>query len=87
MAVRQTMRRTVAVVACLPTVWEHIRDRATASVADRFRVTASLKPLPTADIGRAILERRFVASYGANGFHRRTPAGPSWPPPSPTRPT
>ena len=76
MAVRQTMRRTVAVVACLPTVWEHIRDRATASVADRFRVTAPLRPLPTPDIGRAILERRFVASYGANGFH---PPYPSWP--------
>ena len=76
MAVRQTMRRTVAVVACLPTVWERIRDRATASVADRFRVTAPLKPLPTADIGRAILERRFVASYGANGFD---PPYPSWP--------
>jgi hypothetical protein len=76
MAVRQTMRRTVAVVACLPTVWEHVRDRATASVADRFRVTASLRPLPTADIGRAILERRLVASYGANGFD---PPYPSWP--------
>ncbi|MGY4653744.1 helicase HerA domain-containing protein [Mycobacterium sp. URHB0021] len=76
MAVRQTMRRTVAVVACLPSVWEHVRDRATASVADRFRVTAPLRPLPTADIGRALLERRFVASYGANGFH---PPYPSWP--------
>jgi adenylylsulfate kinase-like enzyme len=76
MAARQTMRRTVAVVACLPTVWEQIRDRATASVADRFRVTAPLRPLPTADIGRAILERRFVASYGANGFD---PPYPSWP--------
>lgn len=76
MAVRQTMRRTVAVVACLPAVWEGIRDRATATVAARFRVSAPLHPLPTPEIGRAILERRFVASYAATGFH---PPYPSWP--------
>src|SRR5262249_9038097 len=76
MAVRQTMRRTVAVVACLPAVWDHIHDRATASVADRFRVTAPLRPLPTPEIGRAILERRFVASSAETGFR---PPYPSWP--------
>jgi hypothetical protein len=76
MAVRQKMRRTVAVVACLPSVWEGIRTQATATVADRFRVTAPLKPLPTPDIGRAILERRFVASYADTGFQ---PPYPSWP--------
>jgi hypothetical protein len=76
MAVRQKMRRTVAVVACLPSVWEGIRTQATATVADRFRVTSPLKPLPTPDIGRAILERRFVASYAETGFQ---PPYPSWP--------
>ena len=76
MSVRQTMRRTVAVVACLPSAWESIRDRATASVHDRFRVTAPLAPLPSADIGRAILERRFESAYLTVGF---TPPYPSWP--------
>ncbi|MCV7056109.1 helicase HerA domain-containing protein [Mycolicibacterium gilvum] len=76
MALRQTTRRTVPVVACLPAVWEHIQDRAAASVADRFRVTGMLTPLPSADIGRAILERRFAASYRAVGFD---PPYPSWP--------
>ncbi|MFB1295654.1 helicase HerA domain-containing protein [Mycobacterium sp. pW049] len=76
MALRQTTRRTVPVVACLPAVWEHIQDRAAASVADRFRVTGVLSPLPSADVGRAILERRFSASYRAAGF---TPPYPSWP--------
>ena len=76
MAVRQTMRRTVPVVACLPAVWEHIQDNATASVRDRFRVTGVLTPLPTADIGRAILERRFAASYASVGF---APPYASWP--------
>ena len=76
MSLRQTTRRTVPVVACLPAVWEHIQDRAAASVADRFRVTGVLTPLPSADIGRAILERRFAASYASAGF---TPPYPSWP--------
>ncbi len=76
MALRQTTRRTVPVVACLPAVWKHIEDRAAASVADRFRVTGSLTPLPSADIGRAILERRFAASYASVGF---TPPYRSWP--------
>ena len=76
MSTRQTMRRTAEVVACLPAVWESIRSRATATVADRFRETAPLKGLPSADVARAILERRFAASYRAVGF---TPPYPSWP--------
>jgi Helicase HerA, central domain len=76
MSVRETMRRTAEVVACLPSVWESIRSRATATVADRFRETATLEGLPSADVGRAILERRFTASYRAVGF---SPPYPSWP--------
>lgn len=76
MALRETMRRTVTVVACLPSVWELIENRATATVADRFRVTAPLQPLPTPEIGRAILEKRFMARYTEAGFD---PPYPSWP--------
>jgi hypothetical protein len=76
MAIRENTRRTAAVVACLPAAWESIRSRAMATVSDRFRVTAPLQGLPSADIGRAILERRFTASYRAVGF---TPPYPSWP--------
>jgi len=76
MSIRQNMRRTAAVVACLPTAWTSIRSRATATVSDRFRVTAPLQALPSADVGRAILERRFTASYRAVDF---TPPYPSWP--------
>lgn len=76
MSIRENTRRTAAVVACLPAAWEAIRARATATVADRFRVTAPLHALPSADVGRAILERRFTTSYRAVGF---TPPYPSWP--------
>ncbi|OBB17928.1 AAA family ATPase [Mycolicibacterium setense] len=76
MSIRQTMRRTVGVVACLPAAWEAIQDRATATVQDRFRTTALLQGLPTPEVGRAILERRFTSSYAAIGF---TAPYPSWP--------
>jgi hypothetical protein len=76
MAIREDMRRTAEVVACLPASWEAIRSRAVASVADRFRLAPPLEGLPSADIGRAILERRFTASYRAVEF---TPDYPSWP--------
>lgn len=76
MSIRQNMRRTVAVVSCLPSVWVAISERATATVRDRFRVTAPLEALPTAEVGRSILERRFAAGYGSVGF---TPEYASWP--------
>lgn len=76
MSVKEAMRRTVAVVACLPSVWELIRSKATATVADRFRETAVLERLPTADVGRAMLERRFEARYRTVDF---TPPYPTWP--------
>jgi len=76
MAARETMRRAVTVVACLPAVWTAIEEQATATVRDRFRTTAVLKGLSTPEVGRAILERRFTASYRAAEF---VPPYPSWP--------
>lgn len=76
MAIREAMRRTVPVVACLPSVWELIRERATATVSDRFRETRVLERLPSAEVGRAMLERRFAAGYRASGF---TPPYSTWP--------
>jgi hypothetical protein len=76
MSIRQTMRRTVGVVACLPTAWESIRRHATSTVQDRFRETSPLQGLPTPEVGRAILERRFASDYATAGF---TPPYPSWP--------
>lgn len=76
MGIKEATRRTVAVVACLPSVWELIQDKATATVADRFRESEVLERLPNADVGRAILERRFSARYRLSGF---LPPYPSWP--------
>lgn len=76
MSLRQGLYRTVTVACMLPTAWETLSSRATASVAARFRVVGPLKSLPDGAIARAIVERRLTAAYRAKDF---TPPHPTWP--------
>jgi len=76
MALRETLSRTVSVLSCTPGAWVTIEECAISTVLDRFRVCAPLDGLPTADIGRAILEKRFRPRYRAAGFE---PPYPTWP--------
>ncbi|ADG80007.1 AAA ATPase OS=Tsukamurella paurometabola (strain ATCC 8368 / DSM / CCUG 35730 / CIP 100753 /JCM 10117 / KCTC 9821 / NBRC 16120 / NCIMB 702349 / NCTC 13040)OX=521096 GN=Tpau_3423 PE=4 SV=1 [Tsukamurella paurometabola] len=76
MALRQGLYRTVTIACMLPTAWETLQTRATASVADRFRVVGPLKSLPDGAVARAIVERRLTAAYRAKDF---TPPHPTWP--------
>ncbi len=76
MALRQGLYRTVTVACMLPTAWETLSSRATASVAARFRVVGPLKSLPDGAIARAIVERRLTAAYRSKEF---VPPHPTWP--------
>ncbi|MCA0156842.1 DUF87 domain-containing protein [Tsukamurella sp. M9C] len=76
MSLRQGLYRTVTVACMLPTAWETLSSRATASVAARFRVVGPLKSLPDGAIARAIVERRLTAAYRAKEF---VPPHPTWP--------
>lgn len=76
MSLRETLKRTVSVVSCTPGAWTLIEDRATATVRDRFRVDRPLKGLPTPDIARALLEKRFRSGYGSVGFEAPYPTWP-----------
>ncbi|NKY19337.1 ATP-binding protein [Tsukamurella spumae] len=76
MSLRQGLYRTVTVACMLPTAWETLSSRATASVAARFRVVGPLKSLPDGAIARAIVERRLTAAYRAKDF---APPHPTWP--------
>ncbi|BDH58986.1 hypothetical protein [Tsukamurella sp. PLM1] len=60
----------------LPTAWETLAGRATASVAARFRVVGPLKSLPDGALARAIVERRLAAAYRSKDF---APPHPTWP--------
>ncbi|WP_229072257.1 ATP-binding protein [Actinoplanes sp. DH11] len=76
MSLRQFTRRTLTVVACLPTSWTIIRNAAADTVGDRFRLAPQLTPIHDDDLGRAIIEKRFTLRYAEVGFQ---PPYPSWP--------
>jgi hypothetical protein len=76
MSLRDISRRTLSVVACLPESWILVKQRTVNTVQDRFRETLQLHRIPTAEIGRAIVEKRFTARFQEVGF---TPPYPTWP--------
>ncbi|MPZ26293.1 MAG: DUF87 domain-containing protein [Micromonosporaceae bacterium] len=76
MSLRDVSRRTLSVVACLPESWLLIKDRTVNTVRDRFRETLQLHRIPTVEIGRAIIERRFGARFQSVEFD---PPYPTWP--------
>ncbi|MFI2708907.1 helicase HerA domain-containing protein [Micromonospora sp. NPDC018662] len=76
MSLRQTTRRTLTVLACIPNSWTIIRSTAADTVADRFRETPMLRRIDDADLARAIIEKRFTLRYQGVGF---VPPYPSWP--------
>jgi hypothetical protein len=76
MAMRETMARTVCVVACISASWVVLEDHVVRSVSDRFRVPPPLQRPDDPGFGPRMLEKRFRAGYASVGF---TPPYPSWP--------
>ena len=76
MELRESTRRTVTVLALLPISWTLIRSKAVDTVQDRFRETGVLESIPSAEIGRALIERRLATHYEQVGF---VPPYPTWP--------
>jgi hypothetical protein len=76
MALREVTRRTLTIVACLPNTWQLIQTRAFDSVRDRFKETSELQDIPTPEIGRMLIERRYTARFAEIGFR---PPYPTWP--------
>jgi hypothetical protein len=76
MSLREVTRRSLTVVACIPTSWTIINSAAIDSVSDRFRLAPRLMPIEDGELGRAIIEKRFSLRYREIGF---VPPYPSWP--------
>lgn len=76
MTLRETLPRTASVLSALSSAWDLIAARGVAPMRDRFRVTQRLKPIPSSDVGRLLLERRLEACFREVGF--ATPH-PTWP--------
>lgn len=78
MEIRQSLRRTVLLVACLRRSWDLIREHAVGSVPDRFRRETQLHRIPSAEIAQRLVARRLAATFERAGF---TPPYPTWPVP------
>jgi hypothetical protein len=76
MALRQVTRKSLTVIACIPTSWVLIKNTTTDTVSDRFRQSAQLRMIGDNDLGRAIIEKRFAMQFAQVGF---VPPYPSWP--------
>ncbi|GAB1817081.1 ATP-binding protein [Herbidospora sp. RD11066] len=76
MELRETTRRTVTVVSCLPDTWLTIRTIAVETVQDRFAESIVLKRIPSAEVGRKLVEIRTAEHFSDIGFQ---PPYPTWP--------
>ncbi|TCO55828.1 uncharacterized protein DUF87 [Actinocrispum wychmicini] len=76
MRLREVTRRTVTVLACLPSTWAQIKAKATDTVPDRFREHLTLGRIRNAEVGRALVAKRLGVAYQAMGF---VPPHPTWP--------
>ncbi|ASW56192.1 helicase HerA domain-containing protein [Plantactinospora sp. KBS50] len=76
MALRETTRRSLSVVSCLPQTWQNIKTQATDTVQDRFREAVRLKDIPAVEVGRELVEKRFAPIFDELGFR---PEYPTWP--------
>lgn len=76
MSLRENTRRSLSIVSCLPQTWQSIKEQATDTVQDRFREAVRLKEIPSPEIGRELIEKRFGLVFDDLGF---TPPYPTWP--------
>lgn len=76
MSLRETTRRTLTVVCCLPTSWTLVKEEAVDTAQDRFRPAPYLHTIPTGELARALVHKRFQAHFRRVGF---TPPYPTWP--------
>ncbi|MGC4879965.1 helicase HerA domain-containing protein [Micromonospora sp. DT43] len=76
MQLREALRRTVTVVACLPTSWQLISNHTVDSVRDRFRRETRLSRLPSPEVGAELVAARFGPFFDSVGF---SPPYATWP--------
>jgi hypothetical protein len=76
MSLRDVAHRTLTVVSCLPESWDAIRTYGVGPVADRFRMARQMRNIPSAGIGRLMIEKRFAADFARVGF---APPYTTWP--------
>ncbi len=73
---RETTRRTLTVVSCLPDVWFLLKKHASRPVVDRFQETVLPDRISSPTIGEAIIAKRFIGKFTEQNF---SAPYPTWP--------
>ncbi len=73
---RDTTYRTLIVVACLPDTWDVLTRSASQPFSERFPPTDLPDRIISADVGHAIIAKRFTVTFTQQQF---TAPYPSWP--------
>lgn len=76
MQLRETTRRTLTVVACLPNTWKLLNSIGSDTVFDRFTETPILGAIVDPAIARTLVRTWLGVIYQRSGF---TPPHPTWP--------
>lgn len=76
MQLREVTRRTLTVVACLPTTWTKLSKAASDTVGDRFTTTPVLGAIMDPAIARTLVEKWLTVIYRSKGI---TPPHSTWP--------
>ncbi|MET8998204.1 DUF87 domain-containing protein [Amycolatopsis sp. NPDC004169] len=76
MGLREVTRKTLTVLACLPSTWTQIKTKAAGTVPDRFREATALGRITDAEVGRALVAKRLGVAYEAMDF---SPPHATWP--------
>ena len=76
MDLAEDVRHSLIVVSCLTDSWTLIRDQALAPAHDRYPTVVLLRPVPSADVGEALIAAYLRVAYARAGF---TPEYPTWP--------
>ncbi|GAB2867709.1 ATP-binding protein [Lentzea nigeriaca] len=80
MQLRETTRRTITVVACLPNTWKMLKSIASDTVEDRFTTTPILASIADPALGRKLVEKWLGVMYQRHGIvppHSTWPVAPS----------
>jgi hypothetical protein len=76
MQLREITRRTLTIVACLPTTWTKLRKVASDTVSDRFTTTPILGAIMDPAVARTLVEKWLGVIYRSHGI---TPPHSTWP--------
>ena len=80
MDLAEDVQHSLVVVSCLTDSWLLLRDQAVAPAHHRYPTDVQLRPIPSPEVGRALIAAYLRDAYTRAGF---TPAYPTWPvPPS-----